>query len=255
MSELALSIERLSVEYQGQEVLTDVTCDFPAGSLVGVIGPNGAGKSTLLKAVLGLIPTVSGDVRFFGQDYAAVRPRVAYVPQRESVDWDFPIRAVDVVAMGLYHRIGWFRQVRSRHLRVAREALQRMGIGELANRQISQLSGGQQQRVFLARAIAQDADLYLMDEPLSAVDAATEQSIIQTLREIRSAGKTALVVHHDLQTVKEYFDRVLVLNRRVIASGEVEATFTGSHLRAAYGGRLVFIERHASEIGWGDPKP
>jgi len=252
LSDLALSVEDLTVAYQSEPVLQDLSFGVPTGSLVGIIGPNGAGKSTLLKACLGLVPIDSGEVRFFGAAYPDMRHRVAYVPQRESVDWDFPIRAVDVVAMGLYRQIGWFWPVRRRHLRAARAALERMGILEFADRQISQLSGGQQQRVFLARALVQDADLYLMDEPFSAVDASTEQSVVEILRAIQAAGKTAIVIHHDLQTVREYFDRVLLLNRRLIASGTVGDVFTEPNLRRAYGGRLVLVDRPAMAVGWGD---
>lgn len=252
MSDLALAVEDLTVAYQGEPVLQELSFEVPTGSLVGIIGPNGAGKSTLLKACLGLVPTGSGEVRFFGAAYRDTRHRIAYVPQRESVDWDFPIRAVDVVAMGLYRQIGWFWPVRRRHLKAARAALERMGILEFADRQISQLSGGQQQRVFLARALVQDADLYLMDEPFSAVDASTEQSVVEILREIQAAGKTAIVIHHDLQTVREYFDRVLLLNRRLIASGTVGDVFTEPNLRRAYGGRLVLLERSPVAVGWGD---
>lgn len=248
MSELPLAVSGLSVAYQGQTVLRQVDFGLPAGSLMGVVGPNGAGKSTLLKACLDLIPTSSGEVRFFGRPYRDVRHRVAYIPQRESVDWDFPVRAVDVVAMGLYRQIGWFRPVRKRHLDQAHEALAKMGIGELAGRQIDQLSGGQQQRVFLARALVQGADLYLMDEPFAAVDASTERAIMEILRGLRAAGKTAVVIHHDLQSVRDYFDRVLLLNGRVIATGPVEETFTAENLQAAYQGRLVVLDR-LSESG------
>ncbi|TVP98575.1 MAG: metal ABC transporter ATP-binding protein [Planctomycetaceae bacterium] len=248
MSELPLAVSGLSVAYQGQTVLRRVDFELPAGSLMGVVGPNGAGKSTLLKACLNLIPTSSGEVRFFGRPYRDVRHRVAYIPQRESVDWDFPVRAVDVVAMGLYRQIGWFRPVRKRHLDQAHAALAKMGIAELAGRQIDQLSGGQQQRVFLARALVQGADLYLMDEPFAAVDASTERAIVEILRGLRAAGKTAVVIHHDLQSVRDYFDRVLLLNGRVIATGPVEETFTAENLQAAYQGRLVVLDR-LSESG------
>jgi len=248
LSELPLAVSGLSVAYQGQTVLRRVDFELPAGSLMGVVGPNGAGKSTLLKACLNLIPTSSGEVRFFGRPYRDVRHRVAYIPQRESVDWDFPVRAVDVVAMGLYRQIGWFRPVRKRHLDQAHAALAKMGIAELAGRQIDQLSGGQQQRVFLARALVQGADLYLMDEPFAAVDASTERAIVEILRGLRAAGKTAVVIHHDLQSVRDYFDRVLLLNGRVIATGPVEETFTAENLQAAYQGRLVVLDR-LSESG------
>jgi len=243
MTNHPLSISDLTVAYHRKPVIWDIAVDVPAGSLVGVVGPNGAGKSTLLKACLDLIPTASGKVQFFGQAYADVRHRVAYVPQRESVDWDFPILAIDVVAMGLYRQIGWFLPVRKRHRQAAQAALDRVGIGDLAGRQISQLSGGQQQRVFLARALVQQADLYLMDEPFAAVDAATEMAIVEILRQMKAEGKTAVVIHHDLQTVPEYFDYVVLLNMRVVASGPVHEVFTNENLQKTYGGRLTLLDQ------------
>jgi manganese/zinc/iron transport system ATP- binding protein len=243
-----LSIHDMTVAYQRKPVLWDVELDIPAGALVGLVGPNGAGKSTLLKAVLELVPKASGRVMIFGKPYAQQRRRVGYVPQRESVDWDFPVNALDVVAMGLYGRIGWFRPVRKAHRELARAALHRVGLADLAHRQISQLSGGQQQRVFLARALAQDADLYLMDEPFASVDAATERAIIDVLEQLRAAGKTVLVVHHDLETVPEYFDYVILLNMRVVAHGPTSTTFTPENLRKTYGGRLTLLEQAAHKL-------
>ncbi len=249
-SELAapLSIRDLTVAYQRQPVLWDIDYDAPASRLVAIVGPNGAGKSTLIKSMLGLLPILSGDVRFFGRPYQDVRLRVGYVPQRTSVDWDFPVSALDVVTMGLYGRIGWCRPVRAEHRRLALAALERMELAEYAGRQISQLSGGQQQRVFLARALVQDADLYLMDEPFAGVDSATERSIISILREWRHAGKTALVVHHDLQTVAEYFDDVVMLNLRLIATGPVSTVFTNENLRRTYGGKLALLDQVGHEM-------
>jgi manganese/zinc/iron transport system ATP- binding protein len=210
--------------------------------LVGIIGPNGAGKSTLLKAVMDLVPKASGRVEVFGRSWKQNRHRVGYVPQRESVDWDFPVSVLDVVTMGLYGKIGWFRPVLRRHRELAMRALERVGIGEYAGRQISQLSGGQQQRTFLARALVQEADLYLMDEPFSAVDAATEQAIVSLLRDMRTAGKTALVIHHDLHTVPDYFDSVVLLNMRVVAQGPTPTVFTRENLERTYGGRLTLLD-------------
>ncbi len=241
-SAIALSIDDLTVAYHRKPVIWDVGLDLPAGSLIGVVGPNGAGKSTLLKAVMDLVPIASGRVKVFGEPYKNSRHRVGYVPQRESVDWDFPVDALDVVAMGLYSQIGWFWPVRKKHRQAAREALDRVGIADLAGRQISQLSGGQQQRTFLARALVQDADLYLMDEPFAAVDASTEKAIVEILRELKSRGKTALVIHHDLQTVPEYFDYVVLLNMRVVAHGPVAQTFTSENLQKTYGGRLTLLD-------------
>lgn len=237
-----LSVYDLTVAYHRKPVLWDVAFDIPHGSLVGVVGPNGAGKSTLLKAVMDLIPRASGRISVFGSPYRQSRQRVGYVPQRESVDWDFPVSALDVVAMGLYSKIGWCLPVRPRHRRAAMEALSQVGIAELANRQISQLSGGQQQRTFLARALVQDADLYLMDEPFAAVDAATERAIVKILQGMQADRKTAVVIHHDLQTVPDYFDYVILLNMRVVAHGPVEKVFTPENLNKTYGGRLTLLE-------------
>jgi manganese/zinc/iron transport system ATP- binding protein len=223
-------------------VIWDVEFDVSPGRLVGIVGPNGAGKSTLLKAVMDLVPKASGRVEIFGRSWRESRHRVGYVPQRESVDWDFPVSVLDVVTMGLYGRIGWFGRVRRRHREAARRALEQVGIGELADRQISQLSGGQQQRTFLARALVQEADLYLMDEPFAAVDAATEQAIVEILRSMRAAGRTAVVIHHDLHTVPDYFDSVVLLNMRVVAEGPTHQVFTRENLERTYGGRLTLLE-------------
>lgn len=241
-SSCPLSVYDLTVAYHRKPVIWDVAFDLPQGSLVGIVGPNGAGKSTLLKAVMDLVPRASGRVEVFGQSYREARHRVGYVPQRESVDWDFPVDALDVVSMGLYSRIGWLWPVRKKHRQIAMQALDRVGIADLAKRQISQLSGGQQQRTFLARALVQDADLYLMDEPFAAVDAATEKAIVAILQELKSRGKTTVVIHHDLQTVSEYFDYVVLLNMRVVAHGPVDETFTQDNLQKTYGGRLTLLD-------------
>lgn len=240
--ESPLSIHDLTVAYHRKPVLWDVDFDAPEGRLIGIIGPNGAGKSTLLKAVLDLIPAASGRVTIYGRPYRQQRHLVAYVPQRESVDWDFPVSALDVVTMGRYGQIGWVRPVTRAHKQAALAALERVGLADLARRQISQLSGGQQQRVFLARALAQDARVYLMDEPFAAVDAATEAAIIELLHELRSGGKTVLVVHHDLQTARDTFDYLLLLNLRVVAHGPTAEVFTPENLRKTYGGRLTLLD-------------
>lgn len=244
----ALSIHDLTVAYDRRPVLWDVDLDVPAGCLAAIVGPNGAGKSTLIKACLDLLPRVSGDVRMFGSPWRQVRHRVAYVPQRETVDWDFPVSVLDVVVMGTYGRLGWLRWVGQPQKRAALAALERVGLTEYAHRQISQLSGGQQQRVFLARALVQQADLYLMDEPFASVDAATEQAIVEVLRSLRSDGATVVVVHHDLQTVSEYFEHVILLNMRVVADGPMASTLTADHLRATYGGRLTLLEQAATAL-------
>ena len=243
-----LSIHDLTVAYHRKPVLWDVDLDVPAGKLIGIVGPNGAGKSTLIKAVLDLLPVASGRVLIFGKPYRENRRRVGYVPQRESVDWDFPVSALDVVAMGRYGKIGWFRPVTRVHKAAAFEALDRVGIANLAHRQISQLSGGQQQRTFLARALVQDADLYLMDEPFAAVDAATEVAIVRLLQDLRASGKTCLVVHHDLQSVPDYFDEVILLNMRVVAHGPTSTTFTPENLHRTYGGKLTLLSQAADAI-------
>ena len=243
-----LSIHDMTVAYHRKPVLWDVDLDVPEGKLIAIVGPNGAGKSTLIKAALDLIPRASGRVLVYGKTYRKNRSRVGYVPQRESVDWDFPVSALDVVTMGRYGRIGWFMPVRRKHREAAREALDRVGIADLAHRQISQLSGGQQQRTFLARALVQEADLYLMDEPFAAVDAATERAIVTILKDLRAAGKTVLVVHHDLQTVEEYFDHVILMNMRIVAHGPVSTTFTPENLRKTYGGKLTVLAEAAEAM-------
>ena len=244
----ALTIRDLTVAYDEEPVLWDVDWTVPVGTLTCIVGPNGAGKTTLLKTVLGIESPAAGQVRLFGAPYDEVRERVGYVPQRGSVDWDFPTNALDVVLMGLYGRLGWIRRPGAEERTEARAALEQVGMAEYADRQISQLSGGQQQRVFLARALVQEADLYFMDEPLQGVDATTERAIIDVLRSLQEEGRTVVAVHHDLQTVPEYFDRVLLLNVRRMASGPVEEVFTEDNLRRTYGGRVGFLHRNASPI-------
>ncbi len=243
-----LAIHDLTVAYHRKPVLWDIDLNIPEGKLVGIVGPNGAGKSTLLKACLDLIPKASGEIGIYGKPYRQQRHRVAYVPQRESVDWDFPVNALDVVAMGAYRRLGWFRRVTKAETARAMEALEQVGIAHLAQRQISQLSGGQQQRVFLARALMQDADLYLMDEPFAAVDAATEQAIVELLRHLSGEGKTCLVVHHDLATVTTYFDWIVLINMRIVAAGPAAETFTRENLQKTYGGKLSLLEKAAEAL-------
>jgi manganese/zinc/iron transport system ATP- binding protein len=237
----AIEVHDLTVAYRTQPVLWDIDLALPAGRLIAIVGPNGAGKSTLLKAMLGLVRPVTGWVQIFGEPYARRRSWVGYVPQRESVDWDFPTSALDVVTMGLYGQVGWLRRPARHHRETALECLGKVGIRDLAHRQISQLSGGQQQRVFLARALAQDARLYLMDEPFAGVDATTERAILALLKELRMTGRTVVAVHHDLQTVAEYFDHVVLLNMRLVASGPVSTTFTAENLQRTYGGRLTVL--------------
>lgn len=238
-SDLPLALAGLTVTYGDKPALLDIDVRFPAGEMIAIVGPNGAGKSTLLKSALGLVPAISGSALFFGRPFASVRDRVAYVPQRASVDWEFPARVIDVVIMGLYRRLGLFRTVGDAERSRARDCLARVGMLDFAERQIGQLSGGQQQRVFIARALAQEADLYLLDEPLAGVDAATERTIVAVLKDLEADGRTVIAVHHDLATVADYFDRVLLLNIRRIADGPVAETFTDSNLQKTYSGRLA----------------
>lgn len=243
-----LAINNLTVAYQNKPVLRDIGFEIPEGKLIGIVGPNGAGKSTLIKAALGLIPRVTGTVSIFGKPYNGQRKLVGYVPQRESVDWDFPISALDVVMMGRYGHLGWFKRPGAKERQIAMESLEKVGMTEFAGRQISQLSGGQQQRIFLARALAQDAMLYFMDEPFVGVDAATEKAIITLLNELKKQGKTVLVVHHDLATVKEYFDWVMLLNVQLTGIGPTEDIFTKENLQQTYGGRLTLLSRDDDAI-------
>ena len=235
----ALEVEDLTVAYDIEPVLWDVDLDIPRGSLTAVIGPNGAGKSTLIKAVLKLVQTVAGEVRIHSE-------RVAYVPQSGSVDWDFPATVRDVVLMGRYGHLGWFRRPRAADRRIAMETLEQVGMAEFADRQISQLSGGQQQRAFLARALAQEADLYLMDEPFRGVDARTERVIVELLKRLKGEGKTVVVVHHDLQTVRSYFDWTVLLNLRLIAAGPTDEVFTEENVRRAYRSTETLLGEGAS---------
>ena len=234
-----LEVQGLTVAYGRKPALWNVNYRSPPSGLIAVVGPNGAGKSTFLKAVLGLVPKISGRIELFGQPAKARRKTIGYVPQRTSVDWNFPTTALDVVTMGLYREIGWLRPVRRHHREQARSHLEMVGMEDFADRQIGQLSGGQQQRVFLARALAQDAPIYLMDEPLTGVDAATETAILAILEQLRDQGRTVFCVHHDLQTVTRCFDHVLILNMRAFGAGPIDEAFTAEKLQQAYGGRLA----------------
>ena len=240
--QFALHVEDLTVTYGDIPALWDIDIDIPPGVMAAVVGPNGSGKSTLLKAVLGLVRPVAGHVRLFGRPMRAMRGRVAYVPQRSAVDWDFPASALDVVLMGMYRQIGWLRRPGAVHCTRATEALRQVGLEDYATRQISQLSGGQQQRVFIARALVQEADILMLDEPMAGVDATTEAVIIDLLRDLQAQGRTVIVVHHDLTTLRRYFDWLVMLNRRVVAQGPVDRVYTAKNLRRAYGGQLAVIE-------------
>jgi manganese/zinc/iron transport system ATP- binding protein len=244
----ALEIEDLTVAYGEKPALWDVDLTVHAGTLMAIVGPNGAGKSTLIRAALGLLKPAAGTVRVFGKPYDEQRRLVAYVPQRGSVDWDFPTDVLDVVTMGRYGSLGWLRRPGHREREAAQAALEQVGLAHLEHRQIGQLSGGQQQRVFLARALVQDAQVYLMDEPFQGVDATSERAIVTLLQQLRSDGRTVVAVHHDLQTVPEYFDAVTLLNVRRVASGPVDEVFTEENLRATYGGRDAVLGRNGSPL-------
>jgi manganese/zinc/iron transport system ATP- binding protein len=235
MKKIAVTIDDLTVAYNYKPVLWDIDLKIPEGVLMAVVGPNGAGKSTLIKAVLDIINPIAGSVSIYGKPYAKQRALVAYVPQKESVDWDFPTTALDVVIMGTYGSLGWIKRPGKKQKKEALEALEKVGMLAFKNRQISQLSGGQQQRIFLARALVQHAAIYFMDEPFQGVDATTEKAIINILKELRKAGKTVVVVHHDLQTVPEYFDWVTFLNVKKIATGPVSKIFNDDNLTKTYG--------------------
>jgi manganese/zinc/iron transport system ATP- binding protein len=242
----AIEVTDLTVAYHEKPVLWDVDLDVPPGVLMAVVGPNGAGKTTMLKSILGLIKPAAGQVLIYGKPYQEQRKLVGYVPQRGSVDWDFPTSVLDVVTMGTYGSLGWIRRPGRSEREKAQAALEQVGMQSFAQRQISQLSGGQQQRVFLARALVQNAQVYFMDEPFQGVDATTERAIVTLLQTLRAEGKTVVVVHHDLQTVPEYFDWVTLINVRRIASGPVKDVFTEQNLRLTYGGRVAFLSRNGS---------
>ncbi len=246
MTHPALSVTGLTVAYGETPAVFSVDAAFPRAAMSAIVGPNGAGKSTLLKAALGIIPRLSGEVLVEGRPLDTVRERIAYVPQRASVDWDFPTTVLDVVRMGLYRKVGLLGRFTGAMNAIARDCLGRVGMEDFADRQIGQLSGGQQQRVFLARALAQGADLYLLDEPFAGVDAATERAIIDVLKSLKAEGKAVVAVHHDLGSVPDYFDHVLLLNVRATASGPVSEVFTEANLSATYGGRLA--ETHLGEL-------
>lgn len=240
-----LAVRGMTVSYGQKPAIFSVDMTVEPGRMTAIIGPNGAGKSTLLKAALGILKPLAGTTTVYGKPVHRQRHRIAYVPQRASVDWDFPTRVIDVVLMGLYPQLGLLGRVRPAHRARAEDCLARVGMEDFASRQIGQLSGGQQQRVFLARALAQDADLYLLDEPFAGVDAATEKAIIGVLKSLRDAGKTVVAVHHDLSTVTDYFDNVFLVNTRRIAEGPVRTTFVTAHLQDAYGGRLAGAQMEA----------
>ena len=238
----ALEVKQLSVVYDTSAVLWQVDVSIPRGKLVGILGPNGAGKSTFLKAIIGLVKPISGHINCLGKPYLSVRDRVAYVPQRTSVDWDFPVTVYDVVSMGCFGRKGLFRKIGDLDRKLIQKALSDLGLSSLADRQIKELSGGQQQKVFLARALVQQADIYLMDEPFSGVDLATEKVIIAILQELKAQGKTIILVHHDLYSVLQYFDWVVLLNTALVDVGPVKEVFSKENLTKTYGEHFSLFE-------------
>jgi manganese/zinc/iron transport system ATP- binding protein len=250
-----LEIHDLTVSYDQNPVLWNVDLSLPAGNLVGILGPNGAGKSTLIKAIMGLITPTSGYVKVFDKPMNDVRARISYVPQRESVDWNFPASVLDVVMMGTYGKLGLFRRPGKKEKELALKSLEQVGMGGFVGRQISELSGGQQQRVFIARALAQEADLYLMDEPFAGVDMATETAIFQLLREMTASGKTVIVVHHDIHSAMNFFDWLIMLNLHLVASGPKELVMNEEMLRKTYGGKLNLLTRVTDLIRQKDFNP
>ena len=241
-SSIALEAHQLTVNYDKTPVLWDISLKIPQGKLVGIIGPNGAGKSTFIKTALGLIKPISGKIEFFGKSLFDYRKKIAYVPQRESVDWDFPISVRDLVMMGRYGSLGLFKWPKKSDFALVDHYIDLMGMSAFAKRQISQLSGGQQQRAFLARALTQEADIYFMDEPFTGVDMATETIIMKTLHQLKSEGKTVFVVHHDLNTVESYFDWLIMLNMRLVACGDVHEVFNSETLNTTYGKNYALFD-------------
>ena len=238
---IAVSIKDLTLAFKHKPVLWDIDCDIPQGVLMCIVGPNGAGKTTLIKSILGMLKPAAGYVEIFSQTVKSQQKRIAYVPQRSSVDWDFPINVLDVVMMGTYGSLGWFKRPGKKQQTQALAALEKVDMQDFASTQISQLSGGQQQRVFIARALVQEADIYFMDEPFVGVDIVTEKAIVKLLKQLKNNGKTVVAVHHDLQTIEEYYDWLLLLNVRQVAYGPVEKVLTEDNLRLTYGGRSSFL--------------
>jgi manganese/zinc/iron transport system ATP- binding protein len=250
-----LEFHDVTVAYGRRPVLWNVDLTVPGACLFGIIGPNGAGKSTLLKAALGLVPLAGGEVRILGAPLEQVRGRVGYVPQRESVDWDFPVTVTDVVLMGTYARLGWLRRPGPRERSLAAECLDRVDLADVADRQIGRLSGGQQQRVFLARALAQQADVYFLDEPMAGVDARSQERIFRVLAELRAEGRLVVIVHHDLRSAADWFDAVALIDMRLVATGPVEAVLTPENLRRTYAGRLDLLDEIGRAVAEGGRTP
>jgi manganese/zinc/iron transport system ATP- binding protein len=238
-----VEVHDLTVAYDNKPVLWNADFSIPKGKMVGIVGPNGAGKSTLLKSIMGLIPAASGFVKIFDESLKKVRHKVAYVPQKESVDWEFPATVLDVVEMGRYGNKSLFKRLNKQDQQISIEALKKVKMLDYAYRHISELSGGQQQRIFIARGLAQEADLYFMDEPFSGVDMASEKAIVNILLELKKEGKTIFVVHHDLQSAMDYFDWMVLINKRIVACGPIQDVFTTEMLQKTYGGNLSLLEQ------------
>lgn len=244
----ALSVQQLQVAYDKKIVLKNINVNVPEGHLTAIIGPNGAGKSTFLKAVLNQLQNKQGAVQILGKPYKPKDGVVGYVPQRNAVDWDFPTTAFDVVLMGRYGHGGLFKWINKKDRQKAMDALVSVNMQDFADRSIGELSGGQQQRVFLARALAQEAQVYFLDEPFAGVDVATEKMIIEILKRLRNEGKSIFVVHHDLQTVEDYFDYTVLLNETILAAGPLKTTFTAENLQKTYGGSLVLFNKEGELV-------
>lgn len=237
VEKIVIKVNNLTVVYEEKPVLWNVNLEIEKGTLMAIVGPNGAGKSTFLKAMMNLVKPISGKVKFFDEDYKNQRLKIAYVPQKESIDWDFPTTVLDVVEMGRYGKLGWFKRITKNDKEIAHEALKKVGMEEFSDRQISQLSGGQQQRIFLARALAQEVEIYFLDEPFQGIDAKTEKIIVDILKKLVKEGKTVVVVHHDLNTIKEYFDYITFMNINVISSGKIGDVFTKENIEKTYKNR------------------
>ncbi|MFK4784984.1 metal ABC transporter ATP-binding protein [Fusobacterium sp. MFO224] len=232
--ESAISIRNLTISYKTKIILSNISMDIPKGKLIGIVGPNGGGKSTLIKGILNIVKKSSGDIKFQGEEYKKYLKKIAYIPQRDAVDWDFPTTVLDVVIMGCYGKLGLFKRPSRRERDRAVEMLKKVGMEKYLKRQISQLSGGEKQRVFIARALMQNAEIYIMDEPFQGVDIKTEKAIIEILKILRENGKTVLVVHHNLETVREYFDYLVMINRRIVAKGEISDVFNDKNIKKTF---------------------
>lgn len=243
MSEISINVNGLSVSYDRKRVLSNIYLNIESGNVYGVIGPNGAGKSTLFKSILGLLVPNAGTIEVLGQEIEDVRKRIAYVPQKDDVDWQFPATVFDIVLMGRYPFKTLFNRLDRKDERIAMDSLEQLGIVDLKDRQIGALSGGQQQRVFIARALCQQAEIFLLDEPFVGIDITTEETIIRILKELAAQGKTLLVVHHDLSTVENYFNKVILLNQRLLAYGDTETTFTQENVAKTYGAQLTILHK------------